>query len=206
MEWSDSGVAGGNRFLHRLWRAVEGHINAGKPGVLDAANLPQAQKDLRRKTHETIQKVSDDYGRRQTFNTAIAATMELLNEVSKLSDRANPQGLAVEREALEAAILLLAPIVPHITHSLWKALGHNDIPLNATWPKLDESALVRSTVEVVVQVNGKVRGKLDAPIDAPKEVLEPLALAQENVQKFLEGVTVRKVIVVPNKLVSIVAN
>jgi len=206
MEWSDSGVAGGNRFLHRLWRAVEGHINAGTPGKLDVANLPQAQKDLRRKTHETIQKVSDDYGRRQTFNTAIAATMELLNEVSKLSDRANPQGLAVEREALEAAILLLAPIVPHITHSLWKALGHSDIPLNAPWPTLDESALVRSTVEVVVQVNGKVRGKLDAPIDAPKEVLEPLALAQENVQKFLEGVTVRKVIVVPNKLVSIVAN
>jgi len=206
MEWSDSGVAGGNRFLHRLWRAVEGHINAGTPSKLDVASLPQAQKDLRRKTHETIQKVSDDYGRRQTFNTAIAATMELLNEVSKLSDRANPQGLAVEREALEAAILLLAPIVPHITHSLWKALGHKDIPLNAAWPKLDESALVRSTVEVVVQVNGKVRGKLDAPIDAPKEILEPLAFAQENVQKFLEGVTVRKVIVVPNKLVSIVAN
>ena len=206
MEWSDSGVAGGNRFLHRLWRAVEGHINAGTPGNLDVANLPQAQKDLRRKTHETIQKVSDDFGRRQTFNTAIAATMELLNEVSKLSDRANPQGLAVEREALEAAILLLAPIVPHITHTLWKALGHSDIPLNAAWPTLDESALVRSTVEVVVQVNGKVRGKLDAPIDAPKEALEQSALALENVQKFLEGVTVRKVIVVPNKLVSIVAN
>ena len=206
MEWSDAGVAGGNRFLHRLWRAVEGHINAGIPGKLDVANLPQAQKDLRRKTHETIQKVSDDFGRRQTFNTAIAATMELLNEVSKLSDRANPQGLAVEREALEAAILLLAPIVPHITHSLWKALGHKNIPLNAPWPKLDESALVRSSVEVVVQVNGKVRGKLDAAIDSPKEILEQAALAQENVQKFLEGVTVRKIIVIPNKLVNIVAN
>ena len=110
--------------------------------------------------------------------------MELLNEASKLSDRANPQGFAVEREALEAAILLLAPIVPHITHSLWNALGHSDIPLNAAWPTLDESALVRSTVEVVVQVNGKVRGKLDAPIDAPKEALEQSALALENVQKF----------------------
>jgi leucyl-tRNA synthetase len=132
--------------------------------------------------------------------------MELLNEVSKLSDRANPQGLAVEREALEAAILLLAPIVPHITHSLWKALGHQDIPLNAAWPKLDESALVRSSVEVVVQVNGKVRSKLDAAIDSPKETLEQAALAQENVQKFLAGVTVRKVIVIPNKLVNIVAN
>ncbi|MES2676017.1 MAG: leucine--tRNA ligase [Pseudomonadota bacterium] len=206
MEWSDSGVAGAYRFLQRLWRAVEGHINAGKPGKLDTANLPQAQKDLRRKTHETIAKVSDDFGRRQTFNTAIAATMELLNEVSKLSDRANPQGLAVEREALETAILLLAPIVPHISQSLWKALGHKQIPLNESWPKLDENALTRSTIEVVIQVNGKVRSKLEAAVDSPKEILEQMALAQENVQKFLEGVTVRKIIVVPNKLVSIVAN
>lgn len=206
MEWSDSGVEGANRFLRRLWKAVEGHINAGTPGKLDVDALPQAQKDLRRKTHETIQKVSDDYGRRQTFNTAIAATMELLNEVSKLADRANPLGLAVEREALEAAILLLAPIVPHISHSLWQALGHKSIPLNESWPKLDESALTRSTIEVVVQVNGKLRGKLDAAVDAPKDQLEAMALAQENVQKFLEGITVRKVIVVPNKLVNIVAN
>ena len=206
MEWSDSGVAGAYRFLQRLWKAVEGHINAGTPGKLDAANLPQAQKDLRRKTHETIAKVSDDYGRRQTFNTAIAATMELLNEVSKLADRANPQGLAVEREALETAILVLAPIVPHITQSLWQALGHKDIPLTASWPVLDESALVRSSIEIVVQVNGKVRSKLDAPIDAPQKTLEEMALAQDNVQRFLDGITVRKVIVVPNKLVNIVAN
>jgi|SRR5690606_35505242 len=126
--------------------------------------------------------------------------------VSRLADRANPQGLAVEREALETAILLLSPIVPHITQVLWQALGHKDIPLNASWPKVDESALVRSTLEVVVQVNGKVRSKLDAPVDAPRETLEAMALAQENVQKFLEGVTVRKVIIVPNKLVNIVAN
>ena len=206
MEWSDSGVAGAYRFLQRLWKAVEGHINAGTPGKLDATNLPQAQKDLRRKTHETIAKVSDDYGRRQTFNTAIAATMELLNEVSKLADRANPQGLAVEREALETAILVLAPIVPHITQSLWHSLGHNDIPLTASWPTLDESALVRSSIEIVVQVNGKVRSKLDAPIDAPQKTLEEMALAQDNVQRFLDGITVRKVIVVPNKLVNIVAS
>jgi leucyl-tRNA synthetase len=132
--------------------------------------------------------------------------MELLNEVSKLSDRANPQGLAVEREALEAAILLLSPIVPHITHTLWRALGHSSIPLNTPWPNIDESALVRSTIEIVVQVNGKVRGKLDAAVDTPKETLEALALAQENVQKFLAGVTVKKVIIVPNKLVNIVAS
>ncbi len=206
LEWSDSGVEGANRFLRRLWKAVEGHLNAGTPGQLDVASLPQQQKDLRRKTHETIQKVSNEYGNRQTFNNVVSASMELLNEVSRLSDRANPQGLAVEREALEAAILLLAPIVPHITQYLWKELGHTSIPLNEPWPTLDESALTRSTIEVVVQVNGKVRGKLDAPFDAPKETLEQLALEQENVQKFLEGVTVRKVIVVPNKLVSIVAN
>jgi len=206
MEWSDSGVEGANRFLRRLWKAVDGHIAAGTPGELDAANLPQAQKDLRRKTHETIAKVSDDYGRRQTFNTAIAAVMELLNEISKLSDRANPQGLAVEREALEAAILLLAPIVPHAAHALWLAFGNAGTPLDTPWPTTDESALVRSSIEVVVQVNGKVRSKLDAPVDAPKETLEQLALAQENVQKFLDGITVRKVIVIPNKLVNIVAN
>ncbi len=206
LEWSDSGVEGASRFLRRLWKAVEGHLNAGTPAPLDVSLLPQAQKDLRRKTHETIQKVSDDYGRRHTFNTAIAATMELLNETSKLADRANPQGLAVEREALEAAILLLAPIVPHITQHLWQALGHSSIPLNETWPKLDEAALIRSTIEVVVQVNGKLRGKLDAAVDAPKEWLEKEALAQENVQRFLDGVTVRKVIIVPNKLVNIVAS
>jgi leucyl-tRNA synthetase len=206
LEWSDSGVDGASRFLRRLWKAVEGHVNAGTPGILDVSNLPQAQKDLRRKTHETIQKVSDDYGRRQTFNTAIAATMELLNETSKLADRANAQGLAVEREALQAAILLLSPIVPHITQHLWQALGHSSIPLNETWPTLDEAALVRSTIEVVIQVNGKLRGKLDAAVDAPKEWLEQNALAQENVQKFLDGVTVRKIIIVPNKLVNIVAS
>lgn len=206
MEWSDAGVAGASRFLQRLWRAVEGHINAGISEKLNTASLPQTQKDLRRKTHETIQKVSDDYGRRQTFNTAIAATMELLNEASKLADRANPQGLAVEREALEAAILLLSPIVPHICQTLWQALGHNTIPLDQRWPILDENALTRSTVEVVIQVNGKLRGKLEAAIDSSKETLEKMALAQDNVQKFLEGVTVRKIIVVPNKLVNIVAN
>lgn len=206
MEWSDSGVEGANRFLRRLWKAVEGHINAGTPGTIDPETLPPAQKDLRRKTHETIAKVSDDYGRRQTFNTAIAAVMELLNEISKLSDRANPQGLAVEREALEAAILLLAPIVPHVTQALWIELGHQQIPLNTPWPILDEAALVRSTIEIVVQVNGKVRGKLDAAVDCPRETMEQLALEQENVQRFLDGLTVRKVIVVPNKLVNIVAS
>ncbi|WP_111641087.1 leucine--tRNA ligase [Marinimicrobium alkaliphilum] len=206
MEWSDSGVDGAHRFLRRLWKAVHGHLQAGTPGTLNPDALSNEQKDLRRKTHETIAKVGDDYGRRQTFNTAIAAVMELLNEVSKLADRNTPDTLAVEREALEAAVLLLAPIVPHATQALWQALGHDGIPLDTPWPMVDEAALVRSSIEVVVQVNGKVRDKIQAPVDAPKAQMEHLAQALPNVQRFLEGVTVRKIIVVPNKLVNIVAN
>ncbi len=206
MEWSDTGVEGANRFLRRLWKAVHGHLEAGTPGTFENETLPEAQSDLRRKTHETIAKVSDDYGRRQTFNTAIAAVMELLNEVSKLADRATPVGLAVEREALEAAILLLAPIVPHISQTLWRSLGHSDIPLEVSWPVVDEKALIRSTIEMVIQVNGKVRDKLQAPVDTSREEMEKLALARENVQKFIADNTVRKVIVIPNKLVNIVAN
>jgi leucyl-tRNA synthetase len=204
LEWTDSGVEGASRFLRRLWKSVANHLEAGQPGKFDAAQLDDQQKALRRKTHETIQKVSDDFGRRQTFNTAIAAVMELLNDVSRQADRATPVGLAVERESLETAVLLLAPIVPHICHSLWQALGKGDALLDAAWPACDTSALVRSTTEVVVQVNGKVRGKFDAPVNAPQAELEKLALADENVQRFLEGKTPVKVIVVPNKLVNLV--
>ncbi|MBU2886020.1 leucine--tRNA ligase [Gilvimarinus agarilyticus] len=206
MEWSDSGVEGANRFLRRLWKSLHGHLQAGTPGKLDGNTLNDSQRDLRRKTHETIAKVTDDYGRRQTFNTAVAAVMELMNEVNKLADRATPEGLAVEREALETAVLMLAPIVPHIAHKLWQALGHNNIPLDAPWPSADEAALKRTSIEIVVQVNGKVRDKIQAPIDAARDDMEALALAQDNVQRFLADLTVRKVIVVPNKLVNIVAN
>jgi len=150
--------------------------------------------------------VSDDYGRRQTFNTAIAAVMELLNEIRKLADRSTPESLAVEREALEAAILLMAPVVPHMSHTLWNAFGHDGPVIDASWPTLDESALARSSIQVVVQVNGKVRAKLEAPVDMDKAEMEAMALADENVGRFLDGLSVRKVIVIPNKLVNIVAN
>lgn len=204
LEWTDTGVEGSYRFLRRLWKNVMQHSQAGTPGELQPAQLDQQQQALRRKTHETIQKVSDDFGRRQTFNTAIAAVMELLNETNKLADRSTPLGLAVEREALEAAILLLTPIVPHITHSLWRALGHSDDVLDSPWPQYDSSALTRDSVTVVVQVNGKVRGKFEAAIDAPKAALEKLALEDQNALRFIEGKKVNKVIVVPNKLVNIV--
>ncbi len=206
LEWADSGVEGAYRFIRRLWDTAYSHLNAGEPGTLDSAAISGSLQDLRRKTHETIAKVSDDFGRRQTFNTAIAAVMELLNETRKLSDRSTPLGLAVEREALEAAILVLAPIVPHVSHTLWNAFGHEGAVIDAAWPTLDESALARSSIQVVVQVNGKVRAKLDAPVDLDKAEMEALALADDNIQRFTADKTVRKVIVVPNKLVNIVAN
>ncbi|MGH1439592.1 MAG: leucine--tRNA ligase [Cellvibrionaceae bacterium] len=206
LEWSDSGVEGGSRFLRRLWRTVHTHLQAGTPNALDIDKLNETQKGLRRKTHETIEKVSGDYGSRQQFNTAIAAVMELMNDVNKHADRSSPDTLAVEREAIEAAILLMAPVVPHICHSLWQALGHNSNVIDQTWPSVDQAALVKSNITLIVQVNGKVRAKLDAPNDAPKNELEALALADEQVKKFIEEKTVRKIIVVPNKLVNIVAN
>ena len=205
LEWNDSGVEGAFRFLKRLWRLVAEHVEAGKAGTLDPASLDDAGKALRRKTHETIQKVSDDFGRRHTFNTAIAAVMELINEVSRFDSQGDQAG-AVRQEALEAAVLLLSPITPHASHSLWQALGHDEAALNAAWPQVDESALVKDSLELVVQVNGKVRAKLEVPANADKDTVESLARAEPNVQKFTDGKTIRKVIVVPGKLVNIVAN
>lgn len=206
LEWTDSGVEGAFRFLKKLWKAVASHLEAGSAGELDVNSLDEQQKALRRKTHETISKVSDDYGRRQTFNTAIAAVMELLNEITRSADRSTPNGLAVEREALEAATLLLAPIVPHACHALWQAFGNEVAVLDAPWPTVDEAALVKDTITIVAQVNGKVRAKLDAPANADKDALEKIALADESVLKHIDGKMIRKVIVVPGKLVNIVAN
>ena len=204
LEWSDAGVEGANRFLKRLWRLVTDHVHHGSHASLDKSALNNAQKALRRKTHETIAKVGDDYGRRQTFNTAIAAVMELCNEISK-HEGTEDQDLAVSHEALRAALLMLNPVVPHITYRLWHLLVGDDI-LDAPWPSVDESALVRDELEIVVQVNGKVRAKMSVPASADKAALEAAALAEENVQRFIEGNTVRKVIVVPGKLVNVVAN
>ncbi|RTR05370.1 leucine--tRNA ligase [Halomonas nitroreducens] len=203
LEWSDAGVEGAHRFLKRLWRLVAEHLTAGEPGELELNALDDAQRELRRKTHETIKKASDDIGRRTTFNTAIAAVMELTNALGKCEDE-SPLGLAVAREAVEACVLLLAPITPHVCHALWAELGHDDPAIDATWPALDESALTRDTIELVVQVNGKLRARLDVPADADKAAIEAQAMAAENVQRHVGGKTVRKVIVVPGKLVNIV--
>ena len=205
LEWSDEGVAGANRFLRRLWKLVHAHLAKGDAPALNAGKLTDDEAKVRRKTHQTIAKVSDDYGRRQTFNTAIAAVMELLNELTRLSSHA-PQLIAIEREALEAAVLLLAPIAPHICHTLWNEFGHDAAVLDARWPEVDENALVESSIKLMVQVNGKVRGEIVLPADADKDSIESAALAEPNAQRFTEGKTIRKVIVVPGRLVNIVAN
>lgn len=205
LEWNDAGVEGAHRFIKRLWKAVHGHVQSGNTPSLDTSALTKEQQDLRRKTHETIQKVTDDMGRRQTFNTAIAAVMELANAIGRF-DVISDQDRACVQEALEASILLLSPIIPHVTHEMWHALGHESSVMEEAWPEFDESALVKSVIEVVVQVNGKVRAKIEVAPDAPKDDVEALALANDHVQKFTDGKTVRKVIVVPGKLVNIVAN
>ncbi|WIO74575.1 leucine--tRNA ligase [Porticoccaceae bacterium LTM1] len=201
LEWHDSGVEGASRFLRRLWKNAQEHLTKGEVAALNVDALTEAQKDLRRKTHETIQKVSDDYGRRQTFNTAIAAVMELMNEVGKFDD-SSEQGLAVEREALEAATLLLAPVAPHISHVLWNAFGHEGAVIDAPWPSHDEAALVRSSIEMVVQVNGKVRAKLQVAADASDDAIIDMAKADENVLKFIEGKEIKMCKVIKGKLVT----
>ncbi|MBZ2188648.1 leucine--tRNA ligase [Alcanivorax sp. JB21] len=203
LEWNDSGVEGAHRFLKRLWRLVQSHSRP--TSALDIDALQGEARDLRRKTHETIAKVSDDYGRRHTFNTAIAAVMELSNDIGRFTPESD-NDRAVVQEALEAAVLLLAPIVPHICHTLWQALGHEQPVVQAPWPSHDENALSKDTIELVVQINGKVRARIDAPADADKAALEQLAMGAPNAQRFLDGMTVRKVIVVPGKLVNIVVS
>jgi leucyl-tRNA synthetase len=203
LEWSDEGVQGAHRFLKRFWHAVQQHAEAGEPPALDPAALDDAAKELRRKTHRTIGKVSDDVGRRYTFNTAVAAVMELLNAVSRFEDE-SPAGRAVVREALEAAVLLLAPIVPHICHELWQALGHATAPVEERWPAADPSAMAQSMIEIVVQVNGKLRGRISVAADADEDVISEMALADANVRRFVADKTVRKTIVVPGRLVNVV--
>ena len=203
LEWSDAGVEGAFRFLKRLWKLVATHVDAGRPDDLDLSALNDTQRELRCRVHETIAKVSDDMGRRNTFNTAIAAVIELINALYKFEVQ-SAQDRALMQEALEAVTLLLAPIVPHICHELWQQLGHSGTVVEAAWPQVDADALVRAEIELVVQVNGKVRGRVKVPAAADKATVEALAKTDANVQRYIEGKPIRKLIVVPQKLVNIV--
>ena len=204
LEWNEAGVEGMARFLRRVWAQVVKHVADGAPSALNTAALDAAQKTLRRQLHETIQKVSDDYGRRLSFNTAIAAVMEFMNHLSKFDD-ASANGRALRQEALETVVRLLNPITPHVSHALWQALGHGETLLeDVAFPQTDAAALVRDALTLAVQVNGKLRGTIEAPASASKEDVEALALAEPGVANFIAGKEIRKLIVVPGKIVNIV--
>lgn len=204
-EWSDAGVEGANRFLRRVWRLAQGHVSAGLPGKLDVSLLTDEQKAVRRAIHLAIKQASNDIGQHHKFNTAIAQVMTLMNVLEKAAT-ATEQDRALVHEGLEIVTLLLAPITPHISHELWQRLGHADAVIDAQWPQVDESALVQDSLTLVVQVNGKLRGEIIVAASASREDVEAAARANENVLRFTEGLSIRKVIVVPGKLVNIVAN
>ncbi len=205
LEWSDEGVQGAYRFLRRLWRRVYDHIadSVGEPPDLDVARLDARQKDLRRLVHDTIAKVSDDIGRRYTFNTAIAAVMELLNAVAKYELR-DAQDRFLIHEAIESSVLILSPIVPHICHVLWQELGNKTAIADESWPTADAQARIAESVEIVVQVNGKLRARLTVAAGASEQALQDAALQDVKVKRFVDGREIRKVIVVPGKLVNVV--
>jgi leucyl-tRNA synthetase len=203
LEWSDSGVEGAHRFMKRLWRMVHEHVSEGPAPALDVAALEPAQRELRRKLHATISKVSDDVGRRYTFNTAIAANMELLNALGQHAGRA-AQDRALRQEAFEAVVLMLSPIVPHACHALWSALGRDGAVVDQPWPGFDAGALTRDEIELVVQVQGKLRGRIRVSSDAAEEAIRAAALSEENVARFVGDRPVRKLIIVPGRLVNIV--
>jgi len=205
LEWKDGGVEGMNRFLKRVWREVSRMPKNAGQHAFEQSDLNDEQKALRRKTHETIAKVTDDIERRYTFNTAIASMMELFNETSKFDERSD-NGFAVQHEAYAALIRLLSPFTPHITHEMWSGLGFESALIDEAWPEVDDEALVRDNITLVLQVNGKRRAEISISANATKDECEAAALADEIVVRNLEDKTVRKVIVVPGKLVNIVAN
>ena len=204
LDWSDSGVEGSFRFLKKLWKSTARHDAVTLPDFT-VQKLTESQAAMRLKTHQTLQKITDDYARRHTFNTAIAASMELLNAVNKFTEGDAGEGdAAVVQEALEIIILALAPIVPHFTHTMWQHLGHTDAVIDARWPQVDESALVQNKLTIVLQVNGKLRAQIEIPRDLDKSALEQLAREHEAIRRYTDAGTVRKVISVPGRLVNFV--
>ncbi len=204
LEWSDSGMEGASRFLKRLWARVGSHCAGAAVGVLKADSLNDQQRNLRRQLHELIARASDAIGRRQTFNTAIAATMEMVNTLYRFEDD-SAQGRAVVQECCSVVVRILAPIVPHICTVLWRQLGEPGEVIDAPWPLLDEAALSSESMILVVQVNGKVRGRITIPTSADEDAITAAAIADENVSRFVADLTVKRVIVVPGRLVNIVA-
>jgi leucyl-tRNA synthetase len=204
LDWNEQGVEGMARFLRRVWVQVQKHIADGPVDKIDLPQLSVEQKNMRRQLHETIQKVGDDYGRRYTFNTAIAAVMEFMNALSKFDD-SSANGRALKQEAYEAVTLLLNPITPHTSHALWQSLGHAETTLeDMPFPKVDTDALTRDSVKLAVQVNGKLRATIEVAVNTSKEEIERLAKAEPNVEKHIEAMTVKKIIIVPGKIVNIV--
>lgn len=203
LEWQESGVEGANRFLKRVWKLVFDHTQKGATVALDVDSLNDEQKSLRRDLHKTIAKVADDIGRRQTFNTAIAAIMELMNKLAR-APQESEQDRALMQEALLAIVRLLYPFTPHASYVLWQTLGGEGTIDEAAWPVADEAAMVEDSLLVVVQVNGKVRGKITVPADATQEQVQARAAQEHLVAKYLNGVTIRKVIYVPGKLLNLV--
>jgi leucyl-tRNA synthetase len=197
LEWNDSGVEGAHRFLKRLWVYTHEH-QSGLGGI---AVITDTHKDERREIHEALQQALTDFGKYQ-FNTVVAACMKMMNTLGKLESGAN----ALRNESVSILLRLLSPIAPHIAQKLWAELGYGDDILHAKWPEVDEQALVKDSIELVVQVNGKVRGKVSVPAGADKEAIEEAALADEKVQSFINDMTIRKIIVVPGRLVNVVAN
>jgi len=201
--WSDASIEGPSAFLKRLWRAVHEHVSAGLVPAYSHGELSPGLRALRFELHATIAKVTDDYGRRQKYNTVVASIMEFMNALAKLAET-GPVARAVRQEALQSMVLLLSPIAPHICHALWQALKPGGDVLLETWPEVDPAALERDEVELVLQVNGKLRGHMRAPKAAGREQLEQLALAHDSVTRYTDGQAVKKVIVVPGRLVNVV--
>jgi leucyl-tRNA synthetase len=203
LEWSDEGVEGAFRFMKRLWKTVHAHVQGGPAARVEPAALDATQRALRRQVHQTLAKVGDDVGRRRTFNTAIAAVMELLNAIARFED-ASPRGRSVLQEALDLVVLMLSPFVPHAAHAMWRALGHATMVVDEAWPRPDPAALEQATVEIVVQVNGKLRARVQVAAGADEAAAREAALADPGVARFVAGQTVRKLIYVPGKLVNVV--